>query len=150
MFFKHLYTITRSLKSSLSLTLSHLRDFRASETWWNCDCYIQAWFEFPAFSHLVRGVKNVLMSCATPTELCFVKANEQRISTAPNRYFFEIFVYCRDNVVNFAGGEPMEDCGVIHIAEWFAMFSNSKEVVYIQCKQHRAHDGSLRYPNRKG
>ena len=90
------------------------------------------------------------MSCATPTELCFVKANEQRISTAPNRYFFEIFVYCRDNVVKFAGGEKREAFGVIHKAEWFAMFSNSKEVVYIQCKQHRAHDGSLRYSNRKG
>ena len=82
--------------------------------------------------------------------LCYVRVNEKRISTAPNRYFFKIFVYCRDSVVKFAGGEPKEELGVIHIAEWFAMFWNSKEVVYIQCKQHRAHDGSLRYPNRKG
>ena len=31
--------------------------------------------------------------------LCFVRVDEHRISTAPNRYFFKIFVYCRDNVV---------------------------------------------------
>ena len=49
-------------------------------------------------------------------ELCFVRINEQRISTAPNRYFFNIFVYFRDNVVKFAGGEPKEEFGNIHMA----------------------------------
>ena len=67
-------------------------------------------------------------------ELCFVTVNGQRISTAPNRYFFKVFVYCRDNVVKFAGGEHKEGFGVIHIDEWFAMFWKSKEVVSIQCK----------------
>ena len=80
----------------------------------------------------------------------FFQVNEQRNSAAPNQYFLKMFVYCRDNVVKFAGWKPKEEFAVIHIAEWFAMFGNSKEVVYIQCKHHRVHDGSLRYPNRKG
>ena len=54
----------------------------------------------------------------------FFQVNEQRNSAAPNQYFLKIFDYCRDNVVKFAGGEPKEEFGVIHIAEWFAMFWN--------------------------
>ena len=37
-------------------------------------------------------------------------------------------IYRRDNVVKFAGGESKEEFGVIHIAEWFAVFWDSKEV----------------------
>ena len=34
-------------------------------------------------------------------EFCFVRVDEQRVSTTPTQYFFEIFVYSRNNVVKF-------------------------------------------------
>ena len=61
-------------------------------------------------------------------ELCFFRLMSSEILQHQINISFKIFVYCRDNVVKFAGGESKEEFGVIHIAEWFAVFWDSKEV----------------------
>ena len=59
-------------------------------------------------------------------KFCFIRVDEQRVSTTPTQYFFEVFVYSIDNVMKFASREPEEDFCVVHIADRFAVFWDSR------------------------
>ena len=83
---------------------------------------------------LGRVTGKVLINWETPTYKSFVFSgliSSEFLQHQLNISFSEIFVYSRDNVVKLVGREPEENFGVIHIAERFTVFWNSKEVVYM-------------------